>query len=136
MIDGFGIIWACDMLSFERKIVVIDLSLTGSFVKVFLKVVCLFRITEQQLKMIMPLVRQTHFSLLWEITLKHFNVPFQSVTNFFIANLALADVIIGLFAIPFQFQAALLQRWNHLPDFLCPFCPFFQVLHQIGNYQN
>jgi len=51
---------------------------------------------------------------------------FQSVTNFFIANLALADVIIGLFAIPFQFQAALLQRWN-LPDFMCPFCPFFQV---------
>jgi len=51
----------------------------------------------------------------------------QSVTNFFIANLALADVIIGLFAIPFQFQAALLQRWN-LPEFLCPFCPFFQNL--------
>jgi len=51
----------------------------------------------------------------------------QSVTNFFIANLALADVIIGLFAIPFQFQAALLQRWN-LPSFLCPFCPFFQNL--------
>jgi len=51
----------------------------------------------------------------------------QSVTNFFIANLALADVIIGLFAIPFQFQAALLQRWN-LPEFLCPFCPFFQSL--------
>ena len=79
----------------------------------------------------------------------------QSVTNYFIANLALADVIIGLFAIPFQvtsitfsiflfmnkiyfhpvnqgfnyllqFQAALLQRWN-LPPFLCPFCPFFQV---------
>lgn len=48
------------------------------------------------------------------------------MTNFFIANLALADVIIGLFAIPFQFQAALLQRWN-LPDFMCPFCPFFQV---------
>jgi len=52
---------------------------------------------------------------------------FQSVTNFFIANLALADVIIGLFAIPFQFQAALLQRWN-LPEFFCPFCPFFQNL--------
>jgi len=51
----------------------------------------------------------------------------QSVTNYFIANLALADVIIGLFAIPFQFQAALLQRWN-LPPFLCPFCPFFQNL--------
>jgi len=32
-----------------------------------------------------------------------------------------------LFAIPFQFQAALLQRWN-LPEFFCPFCPFFQNL--------
>lgn len=30
----------------------------------------------------------------------------QSVTNTFIANLALADVIIGLFAIPFQVSAA------------------------------
>lgn len=26
----------------------------------------------------------------------------QNVTNFFIANLALADIVIGLFAIPFQ----------------------------------
>jgi len=52
----------------------------------------------------------------------------QSVTNYFIANLALADVIIGVFAIPFQFQAALLQTWEHLPDLLCPFCPFFQNL--------
>ena len=51
----------------------------------------------------------------------------RTVTNMYIANLALADVIIGLFAIPFQFQAALLQRWN-LPDFMCPFCPFFQVI--------
>ena len=50
----------------------------------------------------------------------------QSVTNFFIANLALADVIIGLLVIPFQFQAAFLQIWT-LPDFLCSFCPFFQV---------
>ncbi|XP_029040209.2 RYamide receptor-like isoform X1 [Osmia bicornis bicornis] len=51
----------------------------------------------------------------------------QNVTNFFIANLALADIVIGLFTIPFQFQAALLQRWN-LPYFMCAFCPFVQVL--------
>ncbi|KDR12839.1 Tachykinin-like peptides receptor 99D, partial [Zootermopsis nevadensis] len=51
----------------------------------------------------------------------------QNVTNCFISNLALADIIIGLFSIPFQFQAALLQRWN-LPHFMCAFCPFVQVL--------
>ncbi|KAJ9591746.1 hypothetical protein L9F63_001682, partial [Diploptera punctata] len=51
----------------------------------------------------------------------------QNVTNCFISNLALADIVIGLFAIPFQFQAALLQRWN-LPYFMCAFCPFVQVL--------
>ncbi|XP_047476218.1 substance-K receptor-like [Penaeus chinensis] len=51
----------------------------------------------------------------------------HTVTNYFIANLALADIIIGLFAIPFQFQAALLQRWN-LPHFMCSFCPFFQTV--------
>uniref|UniRef100_A0A182W2B0 G-protein coupled receptors family 1 profile domain-containing protein n=1 Tax=Anopheles minimus TaxID=112268 RepID=A0A182W2B0_9DIPT len=51
----------------------------------------------------------------------------QTITNMFIANLALADVTIGVFAIPFQFQAALLQRWN-LPDFMCPFCPFVQLI--------
>ncbi|KAH7981367.1 hypothetical protein HPB49_023391 [Dermacentor silvarum] len=51
----------------------------------------------------------------------------HTVTNFFIANLAVADIIIGLFSIPFQFQAALLQRWV-LPEFMCAFCPFVQVL--------
>ncbi|XP_063708779.1 RYamide receptor-like [Culicoides brevitarsis] len=51
----------------------------------------------------------------------------QTVTNFFIANLALADITIGMFTIPFQFQAALLQRWN-LPEIMCPFCPFVQYV--------
>ncbi|KAG8221950.1 hypothetical protein J437_LFUL007791 [Ladona fulva] len=51
----------------------------------------------------------------------------KSTTNFYIANLALADITIGLFCIPFQFQAALLQRWD-LPWFMCGFCPFIQVL--------
>lgn len=51
----------------------------------------------------------------------------HTVTNLYIANLALADVIIGMFCIPFQFQAALLQRWN-LPEFMCAFCPFVQVV--------
>ncbi|XP_059478219.1 neuromedin-K receptor-like [Neocloeon triangulifer] len=51
----------------------------------------------------------------------------RSATNCFIANLAMADIAIGLFSVPFQFQAALLQRWN-LPNFMCAFCPFVQVL--------
>ena len=33
----------------------------------------------------------------------------RTVTNMYIANLAFADVTIALFAIPFQFHAALLQ---------------------------
>lgn len=51
----------------------------------------------------------------------------HTVTNFFIGNLAMADVIIGLLSIPFQFQAAVLQRWA-LPRFMCSFCPFIQIL--------
>ncbi|CAB3387941.1 Hypothetical predicted protein [Cloeon dipterum] len=51
----------------------------------------------------------------------------RSATNWLLANLAFADVIIGLFVVPFQFQAALLQRWD-LPDFMCSFCPFVQTL--------
>lgn len=51
----------------------------------------------------------------------------RNVTNLFIANLAVADIIIGAFAIPFQFQAALLQKWL-LPFFMCSFCPTVQVV--------
>ena len=51
----------------------------------------------------------------------------RSVTNFFIGNLSLADVLIGIFSIPFQFQAALLQTWN-MPHFLCPVAPFVKEL--------
>ncbi|XKL61860.1 hypothetical protein PGB90_001693 [Kerria lacca] len=65
-----------------------------------------------------------NFLVIWIVTTSR---RMQNVTNCFIANLALADIVIGLFAIPFQFQAALLQRWN-LPHFMCPFCPFVQVL--------
>ena len=46
--------------------------------------------------------------------------------NVYIGNLALADVIIAVFCIPFQFQAALLNRWD-LPAFMCKLCPFLQV---------
>ena len=42
----------------------------------------------------------------------------KTVTNLYIANLACADVVIGVFVIPFQFQAILLQRWT-LPSFMC-----------------
>lgn len=51
----------------------------------------------------------------------------RSVTNMFIANLAIADILIGSFAIPFQFLSALLQRWI-LPNFMCAFCTFVQIV--------
>ena len=51
----------------------------------------------------------------------------RTVTNFYIANLAFADVTIAMFAFPFQFHAALVQRWD-LPEFMCKFCPTVGVL--------
>ena len=51
----------------------------------------------------------------------------RTVTNFYIANLAFADVTIAMFAFPFQFHAALVQRWD-LPAFMCQFCPTIGVL--------
>ncbi|XP_013177839.1 PREDICTED: substance-K receptor-like isoform X1 [Papilio xuthus] len=65
-----------------------------------------------------------NFLVMWVVATSR---RMQSVTNCYIANLALADIVIGLFAIPFQFQAALLQRWL-LPHFMCAFCPFVQAL--------
>ncbi|XP_059060355.1 RYamide receptor-like isoform X2 [Achroia grisella] len=65
-----------------------------------------------------------NFLVMWVVATSR---RMQSVTNCYIANLALADIVIGLFAVPFQFQAALLQRWL-LPHFMCPFCPFVQAL--------
>ena len=55
------------------------------------------------------------------------NGHMHTVTNVFIANLAVADVIIGIFSIPFQFQAALLQRWV-LANILCTLAPMVQVV--------
>lgn len=51
----------------------------------------------------------------------------RGVTNYFIANLAAADIMIGALAVPFTFQSALLQKWV-LPEFMCGFCPFIQTL--------
>jgi len=51
----------------------------------------------------------------------------HTVTNFFIANLSAADALIGLFSVPFQFQAALLQRWD-LPELLCKVAPFVKEM--------
>ena len=50
----------------------------------------------------------------------------HTVMNVYIGNLALADVIIAVFCIPFQFQAALKNYWD-LPAFMCKLCPFLQV---------
>ena len=51
----------------------------------------------------------------------------QNVNNLLIINLAISDIIIALFCIPFQFYAALVQRWD-LPAFMCKLCPFAQTL--------
>ena len=62
--------------------------------------------------------------VLWIVVRSH---RMRTVTNIFLANLAFADMLIGALSIPFQFQSALLQRWI-LPEFMCPFCPFINVI--------
>ena len=51
----------------------------------------------------------------------------QNVNNLLIANLAISDIIIAALCIPFQFHAALVQRWD-LPPFMCKLCPLVQTL--------
>lgn len=51
----------------------------------------------------------------------------QNVTSYFIVNLAVADCMTGLLAIPFKFQAALLQYWP-LPSFMCSLVPFVETV--------
>ena len=63
-------------------------------------------------------------AVLWFVVRSH---RLRTVTNIFIANLAIADILIGALAIPFQFVAALLQRWI-LPHFMCAFCAFVQIV--------
>lgn len=54
----------------------------------------------------------------------------QTVTNVFLANLALADVVIGIFSTPFQFHSALLQRWV-VAWFMCKTATFVKNLSVI-----
>lgn len=49
----------------------------------------------------------------------------HTVVNFLIVNLAAADALTGLLAIPFKFQAALLQKWV-LFEFMCTMIPFIE----------
>ncbi|WKY03948.1 hypothetical protein Q1695_005153 [Nippostrongylus brasiliensis] len=51
----------------------------------------------------------------------------RAVTTYFIINLAFADLLTGIFAIPFKFQAALFQEW-FLPSSLCQIVPYAETV--------
>ncbi|KAF8376018.1 tkr-3 [Pristionchus pacificus] len=51
----------------------------------------------------------------------------RSITTYFIINLAIADLLTALLAIPFKFQAALFQVW-HLPRSLCHVVPYVETV--------
>ncbi|XP_002732000.1 substance-P receptor-like [Saccoglossus kowalevskii] len=55
------------------------------------------------------------------------NKKLRTITNSFLVNLAISDIIQGLFATPFQFAPAILFRWP-FGDFMCPFVPFVKTL--------
>ena len=49
----------------------------------------------------------------------------QNVNNYLIINLAISDIIIALVCTPFNFHAALVQRWD-LPIYMCKLLPTVQ----------
>ncbi|XP_002732001.2 substance-P receptor-like [Saccoglossus kowalevskii] len=55
------------------------------------------------------------------------NKKMRTITNALLVNLAISDIIQGLFATPFQFAPAILYRWP-FGDFMCPFVPFVKTL--------
>lgn len=52
-----------------------------------------------------------------------------SLTNFFIANLAVADVIISLFTIHNFVSLSSCHLATLMPEIMCSICPFVQVAH-------
>ncbi|XP_077999610.1 neuromedin-K receptor-like [Glandiceps talaboti] len=55
------------------------------------------------------------------------NKKMWTITNSFLVNLSMADIVLGCFAIPFQYPPALLGRWP-FGDFMCGFVPFTKQL--------
>ncbi len=60
-----------------------------------------------------------------------YNKRMHNVTNFFIVNIAIADIIISLFCTPFQFHAAILQV-NYF-SLAIVFSLYKRLLFSIGN---
>ncbi|KIH60987.1 7 transmembrane receptor [Ancylostoma duodenale] len=67
--------------------------------------------------------------LLWATVCLNDREVFRSraVTTYFIINLAFSDLLTGIFAIPFKFQAALFQEW-FLPNSLCQIVPYAETV--------
>ena len=63
-------------------------------------------------------------SVLWIVTTTK---SLRNVNNILIANLAVSDIVIAVLCVPFQFHAALTQRWD-LPQIMCKLLPFLMQL--------